>query len=412
MTANSKNLTEINSLAPMQEVEEALKVDDQRREQKRTARQEEEQKNSSRVASLPALLRGAGATVLLAAAGAFVLQHWGEIEYISRYFSFLGFTVLLTLVGFFCGLKIKDDKSARTFLAVAAAIIPVHFCQLGGLLYYAFGDPLVAYPDWLTWQADPGSALMVAAIGVAALIPIAYVSFSALVRSKARVLTLGYIAANAALLIPVRSPSLVGIIAFTLLAGVLVFDRKFLFPPRSSQTRELLFTRVMMTAPFVLLIARSIELYELTLVFQGMMSASCALIMFVFIPWLMNDKDRAQAFQVLSTFPAAFSWILIGTEISQHFALANHFTIPLLGLPVAVIFIVMSVYAIGGGKGYRTAASLIAVGTVMMQMGLHAGPVTSLLCISVSMLVGINGYVVKEKFVFFCGASGFLFGVI
>jgi hypothetical protein len=162
----------------LEKIDRAFREDDQRIQSLRRVKQEPEPEKKSRLAALPALLRFLGAIVLVASAATFMLQSWPGMDHLMRYYSFLGFTVLLTGAGFFCGLRLKEDKGARTFLATAAAVIPVHFAQLGALIYSQFPEKHVAYPQWLLWVAPSKmAAFATATAAILALIPIVFICF-------------------------------------------------------------------------------------------------------------------------------------------------------------------------------------------------------------------------------------------
>ena len=104
---------------------------------------------------LPKMLRALGAIIITACASIFLFQKWGLGNDIQRYFFLLGFTIVLTAGGFFCGLKLNESKGARTLLSLTIAIAPVNFVVLGGLLYsqFAIGGGLHFLPSFATWVA-------------------------------------------------------------------------------------------------------------------------------------------------------------------------------------------------------------------------------------------------------------------
>ena len=114
-----------------------------------------------RTTLLPRLLRLLGAGIVFACAAIFLFQRWGVGNDIQRYLYLLGFTALLTAGGFFCGLKLKESKGARTLLGLTLMVTPVNFAVLGGLLYsqFAMGTFSPNMPTFATWLAPtPGAA--------------------------------------------------------------------------------------------------------------------------------------------------------------------------------------------------------------------------------------------------------------
>ncbi len=158
--------------------------------------------------ALTRALRLAGAVLVVASASTLMLQHWQAGNDLMRYAMLVGQSLLLTAAAYFVGLMIREGRSARTFLALVLATIPVSFTVLGALVYSQFAvEPLRSLPHYASWIApSPFSALLAVVATFAVLAPLSAVSFVALARKEARLLTLSFCAANALLLLPVREP--------------------------------------------------------------------------------------------------------------------------------------------------------------------------------------------------------------
>src|SRR5262249_35280272 len=76
---------------------------------------------------LPKILRYLGATTLGCSALSFAVQRVGELDSLGRFYSFLAFTCVLAACGFLCGVRLKEDKGARTFLSFSLVFIPALF---------------------------------------------------------------------------------------------------------------------------------------------------------------------------------------------------------------------------------------------------------------------------------------------
>lgn len=393
------------------DVDEALKADSA----DEVKRKELENKRKEKIAAFTKLLRTIGAIVLVASALTFMFQQWGTLNHLERYFSFLGFTVVLSVAGFFCGLRMKEDKGARTFLALAAGIIPVHFCQLGGFLYSRFGHGLLSsYPQYALWTAvDEVSALVTAIVGAAVLSVVALVSFSALARSDAKRLTLSYIALNSALLIPTRQGDWIGLIAFSMAAFVMLFDLHVLRANSAMRTKEGNFTRAMLAAPIFVIIGRSLHLYlhDVTALFASMICAALAFFLFVFAPRYVKERSSRIAFEVSSIIPATLAWLFLAYDIARHFRVGDDYLIPLYSLPLALILAVMSLLCSGDGQGYRKAAALVAIASTALQLICVGSTFSSFLMIVGSMVTLVYGYIDEDKTIFLTGVLGFIFGI-
>ena len=360
---------------------------------------------------LPRALRAMGAAVLLASAGAFLLQGWGAIDHIFRYYGFLGFTVVIALAAFFCGLRIKEDKGARTLLAIAAAIIPVHFCQLGALLYSTIGGTAPGIPTFLRWVApDTTSAILAIGAGLAVLTPIALTSFMALWRSQAGLLTFVYMAANATLLVPTRDPDLVAGVSLALLLGTLAFDSRTLRPLPEIRTAEGTFCRTMLMTPFALMIARSLQLYPSSLLLVSSLFAAAAVILYVYLPRYMPESGHVS--QGLSTVPAAISWTLLCLQIFLSTGTDPLYQLPILGLGFSCILLGMSFHAVSPGQGYRKTAALVAIFVLLVQLLAHHNLLSSTMLVAVGIVVTSYGYSNADRTVFFSGMIGLAFGLL
>jgi hypothetical protein len=150
-----------------------------------------EDPGADRGGKLGRLLRIIGSAVLIAAAMAFLVQRWGSMNDILRYVSFLGFTAVLTGAGFLCGVRIKEDKGARTFLSLAAGMVTVNFAQLGALIFSTTGHrEMGMIPGVFLWRAPSlTAALLTMAGAIAVLIPVTYVSMRVMMRGRERLMT-------------------------------------------------------------------------------------------------------------------------------------------------------------------------------------------------------------------------------
>lgn len=396
------------------EVDQALKEDVQKRLEIKQRNLEQREEEVGRLALLPKLLRIIGAIVLLISAGTFMLQGWDSMSHLLRYFSFLGFTSLLAAAGFFCGLRVKEDKGARTFLGVAAAIIPAHFCQLGALLYSKFGPGVVAsnYPSYAYWVAGTGlDAVLTTSIALLVLVPIALMAFSALARSEAPAITVAYIAFNSLLLIPVREASAIGFLGLAGLLALVYIDSNIFQKDSAMKTKEGILVRFMLSAPIVLLYLRSIHLYDTTMLFLSSIYAAVAICMFLFSP-LYFKESVAKGLQSASVLPAAISWCMLVDQIHSIFGLPGELGIPLLTLPFALLLLLMSAFCLGSPRSYQIMAALAAIAGAVFELLAYPGIGSSVFCVAVGIASIAYGYTVESKFVFFSGLFTLVHGLL
>jgi hypothetical protein len=235
----------------------------------------------NRLAGLSRLLRGIGAIALLAAASSFLLQHWESGGDVWRYYALLAHTGLLGALGFAWGLKAGDARGARTFLALAAGLVPAHFCILGGLVYsqLSVDAQAVGVARYATWIApDATSALLAVGLSLAGLGVVTAVAFVALARARAGLLGAAYLAGNALLLVPTRDPSSVAALAGVQLAALAALELVVARREPRLRTLEGSFVRVMLWAPAALMLVRSVLHYDLSALLCAVASAAVALL--------------------------------------------------------------------------------------------------------------------------------------
>jgi hypothetical protein len=393
------------------EIDEALAEDDAQRAERRAARTA----GQERLNDLPRLLRWIGGAVLVVAAFTFMLQSWESADDLARYYHFLAFTGVLTAAGFFCGLRIRDEKGARTFLGLAAGAVPIHFTVLGALLYSQFPwlSGFAHYPAYAHFTAPhPAAALATAAIGVVALVPVCWMAFLTLARPEAKRLTVAYMLANLTLLVPTRHPDVIGLLAFALLIGCLFFDRRYLLPAQGLRTLEGRFVRLLMGVPFAVLIGRTLNLYEPSSLFFAAWLASMAVTLFVLGPAMVKQKREAVLAQYVSLIPAGLACVALGDAVVGAFNLHESAILPLVCLPMAGTFAAMSLRTADGGARMRNLAALVAAGGMTAQLVFFPGVLSSVACLATAILATAYGYAAEQKGVLVSGAAALVFGLL
>src|SRR6187431_2576226 len=209
-------------------------------------------------------LRIAGAVLVVAAASTFMLQNWQVGNDLGRYAMLVGQSLLLTVAAYFVGLSVREGRSARTFLALVLATIPVSFAVLGGLVYSRFHlDELAPLPHYASWIAPSRGSALLAVLGtLSLLVPLSLVSFTALARKQAKALTLAFCAANLLVLVPVRQPEVVAALAGVALLGLLHLELTRFAAAAQLDTLEGKLARVMPFAPPLIMLGRVFHLYH------------------------------------------------------------------------------------------------------------------------------------------------------
>lgn len=364
--------------------------------------------------SLGGILRILGGLVLVGAAGTFLIQKWGAMDHLVRYFSFLGFTAALAGFGIYCGLILKEAKGARAFLSVASGIVPAHFAALGALTYSAVSLEALThyYPTYFRWVApDIYTALIATVVGVLVLSNIVFFAFRALVEKDASFVTGIYLGLNAMLLIPTRDPDFVAILLSIFAIGLLFIDTYILRKSTAMKTTEGKLVRVMLIVPVALMVARTLFLYGSSLAFLSALFGVMTLLLFVWLPVSVSETS-GKTYQQFSILPLTISWILMALHLREKFHLSHDVVIPFTGLPIAAGIVVMSLYAIGGGASFRKAAARLVIATMTAQLFLVGGIITSFGYIVTSLMTVIYGYLSRQKTMFRIGGIGVVIGLL
>ncbi len=369
----------------------------------------------ARVPRLTRILRTIGAGVLIASASSFLVHQWEAGNDIQRYLALLAHTAVLCAAGFFYGLRIQDSKSARTFLAVAAALVPAHFCILGGLVYSQLSldggsAPVAQYATWVA--PSPLAALLTVSGALLVLTPVTAISFLALVRPRARELTTAYLGLNLAMLLPTRDPEPVALLVGLGLAVLGFLElRRFRGDP-SLRTLEGGFVRAMLVSPVALLLARSVLHYELSWLFHGVLFAAGALLLFVAARELVRAPGFARGLQALAAVLAGGAWLCWTGALEQGMGLPDAAVIPMFVLPYAATLVAMSLFAVTSGALYRRAAVALAMAGMAFDLALFPSVGASLVCLGLSIGTLAYGYLLERRVLLLTGAAGLAFALV
>lgn len=366
---------------------------------------------SQRFEGLSRLLRGVGALALLAAASSFLLQHWESGGDVWRYHALLAHTGLLGVLGFAWGLRANDAKGARTFLALAAGLVPAHFCILGGLVYsrFSWDGPLAPVARYATWVApDRASALLAVAGTLLVLGLVTAASFVALGRARAALLGAVYLAGNALLLVPTRDASVVAALAGGQLAGLVALELRVGRREPGLRTLEGAFVRAMLWSPPLLMLARSVLHYDLSAGFGSVACAAVALLATALagerrVPARLGAPLRAAALLAVAAASAFLGLALAGTSLLPHSAL-----LPLGGLVFAGVATALS-WSAGPalwGVVYRRASAWGLFATMGLDLWIFPGVVAAVSCLVVSIAALSYGFLTQRRAIFLAGVGG------
>lgn len=363
---------------------------------------------AQRIASLARLLRGVGAAVLLAAASTFLLQHWNDAGDVSRYLGLLTLTGLLAGAGLLVGVGMRESRSARTFLALAAATAPAHFAIVGGLLYSQWASPGSGLPtaSYALWHASsPALALSIAALSLLVLVPIVQLAFTALARSRAREATALLFAGGVLMWIPLRDPYWSTFLVGAMCAALGVFEMRALRRAPGLRTAEGLLLRLVLATPPVLIALRGLLHYEFTWFLASVLGAV--------------GMVAASAAAVEQRVPAAWRRVSEGLAIGAgvgtcvSFVLGVHQVWPLqesalllaFGLPFAAGLAALAVLVPERRAAYGNTAAWVALGTVGLDLGLFGASSSALVALVVGIAALADGFLRHRRALFVAGCT-------
>ncbi|MDH3997356.1 MAG: hypothetical protein OET90_00820 [Desulfuromonadales bacterium] len=363
---------------------------------------------------LPRILRMLGAGIIFSCASIFLFQRWGGGNDVQRYLLLLAFTSVLTAGGFFCGLKLQESKGARTLLGLTLAVTPVNFAVLGGLVYsqFAIGWGGANVPSFASWVApSPAAALTVAVFGAVALAGLCYISFLTMGRKQVKSLTACFFLSNLALLIPTRHPDAVGLLVLSIVIALTCCELRYFRNEVTLNTFEGRFVRLLMWVTPLLLAGRTGYLYNSSELFTGFVLATAAWLGFIFLPMLTTRTPIQKVLQVASACAGAASWICFADVILRTISLKSSWSLPFVTLPIALLLLILSRYAIGGGVGYRRSAAVVALVGGTTNLLIFPGLSASFICMITATSILVYGYVAQQRILFFTGIAGVVFGL-
>lgn len=362
--------------------------------------------------ALTTVMRWLGAITLLSSALTYLVSEWNETEQILRYGYFLGFTMLLSGCGWFCISKWKDDKGARTFFALGAALVPAHFAQLGAMLFANREAEMQFDGIRQAFSFTPSSGpVLIGTFGVAlaALIPLTYVGFAAMARKQALKLTTVYLLANATLLFTVRDPSLVALIGFGLLGGLIWADQRYFATQSRMQTWDGLAMRTLLFAPFALLVGRNLVLHGAdSFLIYSLLFCALTTALYLGLPRCLKYDGLRWTSRLISLAPAFAAWFCLVASLGAKSA----DWVTLMLLPCCVIAGLLS-FKMGPFKQtVRSLAAGAAVSGALWQLITVESVGSSLLAVATSLAAILVGYSIRERWVFRFGLIGMGLGLV
>lgn len=340
--------------------------------------------------TLASLLRWLGAGTLGLSALVYMLQGVEQIDLQLRNWVYLILMALLCGGGVLSRLVMDDAKSARLFFALATALVPVQFSQLGGMVFEFFTVNPAAV------SSAAGSPLVTAAVAITTLAlaaPVAFVGFSVLARAEARHLCLLFLAVNGALLLPART-SLVGIAVLVCLAVATLVMERALFAPRPLyRTTEGKAIRAMFALPLIIALARAGFHADTTAGYCALGGIASLVIIGGCRHWIAGGALRELAL-LGGMVLGVCSWSIYTLDVLQW----GRETYPLLAilLPIAVLALAAGSCSDSLGRVYRTVGCAIMAWVTYLLISWEATPEAALNALLIA--VGLLAWGIRMRY--------------
>ena len=353
----------------------------------------------SRPERLSRILRLVASLTLISAAAVFLLQGLTAFDSTLRVVLFVVFTAVLAGTGLWCGLRLKDDKAARTALALTLLIVPVNFSQFGALIYSLYYRVTTGPQIFILKAGSALSVWIALALSLCLLLPIVYTGFAALARSRVVEFNKVFLLLNEILLVPTRETNLIG--ALCIAALILIF-RTEAGNGVELRTVEGKLARLSLYLPVIILVGRSLVMYQADAIFISLLLGALGFILFSVMPNYLQNRRGSQYLQQLGAICFISSWETFANAaffkgtMSAICSLGAESYLPVLVLPVAAILSLLSIFAISEAVLYRTLASIVAIVCAVLQLMIFGGIMASILIFALSLALTTLGVMRDE----------------
>lgn len=245
-------------------------------------------------------LRSVGAMMVVGAMCLFLFDTV-QGDDVSRYHQLLIQTLLLAGGGLLTSSFLKDMRGGRMFLGLALISIATNMATLGALIYSHVqwgGDRLQhhypAFAKWIATDLSISDFMLLSAAGIAVMIPISVLVFRIMARDAAFKLTLLFCLCNLLLLIPFRESIGLALIASFAVILPTLFLKRYGAPSPLTRTGEGVFSVLCLFLPAMIIMARSLALYDmdpiLTLIISTVMLLSLRTLFYSIIETAIMQK--------------------------------------------------------------------------------------------------------------------------
>jgi hypothetical protein len=358
------------------------------------------------VQRLGQLFRWIGAVLLLGASASFMLEGWEAYGSELRYALFVLYVLGLAGIGILLGWWVREDKGARALVGLAVAGIPVVASQLGAMVHSLVSSENGSLPNAFLYDAGTATLIALNSLAFLLLVPIAYLGFSALLRSHATLLTAVYFVASSALLVPVRHGLPLAMLIVGTLALIACVDLETLAGTPQGQTPEGLASRLLLLLPAGIMLGRA-AFYPQPPWFLGLTPFVIGLLWFAVMPRVITHQTMAARLQALTLIPIVVGWL----RLTVDGVFISGAPLMTVWLPMALLLGGLSFHAVNGGSRYRTGAALLAAVTSVAQLVSQGTFGMASLALLVAIGLAWTGTWKQERVPFVTGVALALFAV-
>ncbi|MGB8332178.1 MAG: hypothetical protein WCE62_18790, partial [Polyangiales bacterium] len=341
----------------------------------------------TRLQKLFRILRACGAAMVVAGASTFLIQQWDEVGQSTRYLALLGMTIALPVLGYVCGIGLREGRSARVLMLTLLAMLPIHAGVLGGFVYSKFGSEMGNVATVAKWVADSkAQALLLVLIGAAALGPLVWGAFRVLSRPHATMLTVASLGLHALLLVPSRTGDWA-----TLAVVIAVAGASWVIMRLKPNTREAWLGGTSLLLPGVLLMARQLAFYDTTQIFFGTIAGIGAIGMFS-----LGRQLEDAALERFAISPAVVSAVLFASPMQTALRLSDASTSLLVGLSLAIAMLLFGWRSERSRRFFVRSALQLNIAISVVTLILHGGPWAALQSIALGLGWLSHGFMTKR----------------
>ncbi|MGZ5278782.1 MAG: hypothetical protein ACXWC9_02495 [Pseudobdellovibrionaceae bacterium] len=349
---------------------------------------------------LTTALRWIGSISVISSAVVFMLQGLNAISSFERFLSFGFLTATLATLGLIAGGKLKESKSARTFLGLAASATPVLFSQLGAMVYAAFeGVVSSSIPKALVITAPSLVAIGAAIVAtVAVLTPILYIGFGAFFRARARQLVLLMFACSSVLLLPTRHADWTALLVFVQTIALVLYSVRSRKHPAGGT--ESMVAGLLPILPVIILIFRQ-SFYSTSFFYASSGFMLLAAFLYEILPSLEPTSRNNSRSRFLGTLAFGGSWITLSSGILQLLGWPEGFGMMITVYPAIIAVILSSVgRTVSQKNGFHYLAEFASFAVPTLAALQFWGLSAALIHLLVGFSVAAVGFSYREKLVF------------